>query len=190
MKILKKYRCEIEDSWRGSEGYVKQIPFYRGRLKKPVSVIHLTSKTWRNLRKATNKSEPCFLTGPKIVEGTQKYYYFYDDLVYESEVHLEPEDVKLIIESEQEKREETILRELKRVKAKAETEGRVRKAISNEVQVMVWNRDNGKCVQCGRNKNLEFDHIIPISQGGSNTARNLQLLCEKCNRSKGSKIGG
>lgn len=125
MKILKKYRCEIEDSWRGSEGYVKQIPFYRGRLKKPVSVIHLTSKTWRNLRKATNKSEPCFLTGPKIVEGTQKYYYFYDDLVYESEVHLEPENVKLIIESEQEKREETILRELKRVKAKAETEGRV-----------------------------------------------------------------
>ncbi|MFR1241781.1 MAG: HNH endonuclease [Butyricimonas faecihominis] len=28
-----------------------------------------------------------------------------------------------------------------------------------------------------------------MSKGGSNTARNLQLLCEKCNREKSNSIG-
>lgn len=60
--------------------------------------------------------------------------------------------------------------------------------IPSSVKDKVWNRDGGKCVKCGSQKNLEFDHIIPVSKGGSNTARNIQLLCEKCNRSKGSKI--
>jgi len=35
---------------------------------------------------------------------------------------------------------------------------------------------------------MEYDHIIPISKGGGNTDRNLQLLCEICNRKKGSTI--
>ncbi|HZX13435.1 MAG TPA: HNH endonuclease [Thermodesulfobacteriota bacterium] len=52
----------------------------------------------------------------------------------------------------------------------------------------VWNRDGGKCVKCGSQEKLEFDHIIPLSKGGSNTARNVQLLCETCNRSKGDSI--
>jgi 5-methylcytosine-specific restriction endonuclease McrA len=40
----------------------------------------------------------------------------------------------------------------------------------------------------GSQENLEFDHIIPLSQGGANTERNLQLLCEPCNRAKGAAI--
>ena len=61
--------------------------------------------------------------------------------------------------------------------------------IRQDVKDKVWNRDGGKCVQCGSNENLEFDHIIPFSKGGANTYRNLQLLCESCNRSKSDKIG-
>lgn len=64
-----------------------------------------------------------------------------------------------------------------------------REPIPQEVQDIVWNRDGGKCVKCGSQENLEFDHIIPFSKGGSNTARNLQLLCQKCNRSKSNIIG-
>jgi Holliday junction DNA helicase RuvB len=60
--------------------------------------------------------------------------------------------------------------------------------IPEKVRNRVWRRDGGKCVQCGSNKNLEFDHVIPLSKGGSNTTRNLQLLCEKCNREKYNKI--
>lgn len=61
--------------------------------------------------------------------------------------------------------------------------------ISQSVKDDVWNRDGGVCVQCGSNQNIEFDHIIPHSKGGSNTYRNIQLLCETCNRSKSDKIG-
>ena len=61
--------------------------------------------------------------------------------------------------------------------------------ISQDVKDKVWNRDGGKCVECGSNENLEFDHIIPHSKGGANTYRNIQLLCENCNRSKSNKIG-
>jgi hypothetical protein len=63
-----------------------------------------------------------------------------------------------------------------------------RTTIPKNVKMEVWQRDNGKCVQCGSNENLEYDHIIPFSRGGANTTRNLQLLCESCNRSKGAKI--
>lgn len=63
-----------------------------------------------------------------------------------------------------------------------------RETIRAAVKRSVWRRDEGKCVECGSNENLEFDHIIPVSKGGSNTERNLQLLCEPCNRNKGANI--
>ena len=57
-----------------------------------------------------------------------------------------------------------------------------------EVQREVWRRDQGRCVQCGSQLRLEFDHVIPVSRGGSNTVRNIQLLCESCNRAKSNNI--
>lgn len=72
----------------------------------------------------------------------------------------------------------------------ANTEGDTpARGISQKVKDLVWNRDGGQCVICGSNRNLEFDHIIPYSKGGSNTYRNIQLLCEPCNRRKSNKIG-
>lgn len=64
-----------------------------------------------------------------------------------------------------------------------------REPIPQNVQDRVWNRDGGKCVKCGSTERIEFDHIIPFSKGGTNTYRNLQILCQKCNRQKHNKIG-
>lgn len=63
-----------------------------------------------------------------------------------------------------------------------------RAAIPEDVRHAVWRRDQGRCVQCGSQENLEFDHVIPFSRGGATTERNLQLLCERCNREKSAAI--
>ena len=64
----------------------------------------------------------------------------------------------------------------------------IRMAISSEVRREVWRRDGGVCVKCGSRLNLEYDHIVPVSKGGSNTARNIELLCQACNRAKSASI--
>ena len=61
--------------------------------------------------------------------------------------------------------------------------------ISAEVRREVWRRDRGQCTECQSQERLEFDHIIPVALGGSNTARNIQLLCEVCNRKKAATLG-
>lgn len=53
-------------------------------------------------------------------------------------------------------------------------------AIPDDVQLAVWKRDRGRCVLCGSRENLGFDLLIPASRGGSNTARNVRVLCEQC----------
>ena len=63
-----------------------------------------------------------------------------------------------------------------------------RDAIPSAIRREVWRRDGGKCVKCGSRKNLEYDHIILVAEGGSNTARNIELLCEACNRAKSDLI--
>jgi hypothetical protein len=78
------------------------------------------------------------------------------------------------------------IRSLPKVAKPAAVRGR--EAIPENVRHEVWRRDGGKCVICGFQERLEFDHIIPLSKGGSNTARNLQLLCEHCNRKKRDSV--
>jgi len=67
-------------------------------------------------------------------------------------------------------------------------EGKPDRHVPSSVKLAVWRRDSGKCVECGSKEKLEYDHIIPVSKGGSNTERNIQLLCEKCNRKKSASI--
>jgi len=61
--------------------------------------------------------------------------------------------------------------------------------IPEDVKIYVWRRDEGECKKCSSREKLEYDHIIPVTKGGSNTARNIELLCEKCNREKSANIG-
>lgn len=45
-----------------------------------------------------------------------------------------------------------------------------------------------KCLGCGQFKQLEADHVVPLSVGGSNRIDNIQPLCRSCNAKKGKKI--
>ena len=43
-------------------------------------------------------------------------------------------------------------------------------------------------MRCGATFELQFDHIIPVSMGGSSTVENIELLCADCNRLKGATL--
>lgn len=41
------------------------------------------------------------------------------------------------------------------------------------------------CVKCGSTEEIEADHIVSRSEGGTSRVENYQPLCKKCNASKG-----
>lgn len=69
-----------------------------------------------------------------------------------------------------------------------------RALMTSKLREKIKNRDNYTCKNCGISERdekhllLEIDHIIPLSKGGITSEDNLQTLCWKCNRSKGSRI--
>lgn len=69
-----------------------------------------------------------------------------------------------------------------------------RALMTSSLREKIKTRDNFTCKICRlsiadeKNLLLEIDHIIPLAKGGITSEGNLQTLCWKCNRSKGSKI--
>lgn len=56
-------------------------------------------------------------------------------------------------------------------------------------RLMRIGRGSVVCVGCGSvdHASMQVDHITPKCRGGSNRLENLQLLCSKCNASKGAR---
>lgn len=65
---------------------------------------------------------------------------------------------------------------------------RNRIAIAKDIRTTVRERQGERCTYCGDETGpFEFDHIFPVSRGGSNAANNLTLACSVCNSSKRDK---
>lgn len=69
-----------------------------------------------------------------------------------------------------------------------------RALMTSKLRAKIKQRDNYTCQKCGLSTNdeknllLEIDHITPIAKGGMSIEENLQTLCWKCNRTKGTKV--
>lgn len=150
-----------------------------------------------------NENLPLALSSSKIIDVTTmsaklvwktdvtKYndkWIFQNCLYQVSGVSGSLEERALLIYDFLEKRRRKLARLQHQVSADVSATDNQRQRIPDEVRHEVWRRDEGKCSRCGSRTNIEYDHIVPVSLGGSNTARNIELLCEACNRSKGARI--
>jgi len=62
-----------------------------------------------------------------------------------------------------------------------------RKQLTFETMMRIVRRDNYRCQHCNKqleDNEVEFDHKIPVSKGGSSEEHNIRLTCFRCNRDK------
>lgn len=130
----------------------------------------------------------------KFYKGICEFYVFKNNLYYIfGDLGLYDSDEKALFVKEYYYKQSAKFENLQKQTRLFEKMGKMeiatsREPIPEEVRFAVWRRDEGKCVKCGSKEKLEFDHIIPVSKGGSNTERNLQILCENCNRTKSASV--
>lgn len=65
-----------------------------------------------------------------------------------------------------------------------------RKNLSKKIRFEVFKRDSFTCQYCGRmapDVVLEVDHIVPVTEGGTNDIMNLITSCHDCNSGKGKR---
>jgi 5-methylcytosine-specific restriction endonuclease McrA len=122
-----------------------------------------------------------------LIEAEGRQWWWYRDCFYWEDDGLGAQDVMaLVVERERRKQ-----RKLERAHAALHQERNGvprREPIPREVRLDVWRRDGGRCVECGSDFDLQYDHVIPFSMGGATAAENLQLLCAGCNRAKGAAL--
>jgi hypothetical protein len=121
-------------------------------------------------------------------DETRRTWWLFRDHFYWEDEGYEAREVKALILERVSRKDRRLQRALALMEQQEALVPPGRTPISDEVKIFVWNRDGGRCVKCGSAERLEFDHVIPVSLGGANTPRNLQLLCEPCNRGKGASI--
>ncbi|NYZ78708.1 HNH endonuclease [Candidatus Micrarchaeota archaeon] len=70
-----------------------------------------------------------------------------------------------------------------------ETKGK-RVKFSRTYEKTLYDKYKGRCAICRRETEFydgDIDHIKPLAKGGTNSPSNLQWLCHRCNKLKGSK---
>lgn len=120
-------------------------------------------------------------TGGRRLWWVGDAHYWDDEALTAEHVALEVWD--------RERRREHRFERLRAIRAREEIAvSASRERLAPEVRRFVWTRDNGRCVACGAEDDLQFDHVIPVARGGGNAAANIQILCGSCNRQKSDGI--
>jgi hypothetical protein len=58
------------------------------------------------------------------------------------------------------------------------------KEFSRRQKTKLLKRSGSRCEVCGSEDRLEFDHVIPVFNGGTNAIKNGQVLCADCHLAK------
>jgi hypothetical protein len=116
-----------------------------------------------------------------------KIYWYYEFKFYKDSDNLTANEVKALLITRKKLFRQRINRAIT-IAAVDNSPPVSRQAIPDDVKLLVWQRDEGKCAKCGSQTELQYDHIIPLSVGGASTETNLQILCGTCNRAKSASV--
>ena len=123
-----------------------------------------------------------------IARDGRRRTWMFEQRFYAEDDDLSADDVLALVRE----RERRVRRRLQRAHAMLAQDGDRavprRERASAEIRRAVFERDGGRCVQCGSRFEIQFDHVIPMRLGGATTAENLQVLCADCNRRKGASL--
>lgn len=119
--------------------------------------------------------------------GGRTLWWTADGLFWDED-GLDAEAVSLLTWDRRRRQEARLDRLRKMRESEAIAIGARRERIPDDVRLFVWHRDEGRCVRCASEHDLQFDHVIPVARGGGNAAANIQILCGACNRAKSDAI--
>jgi HNH endonuclease len=135
------------------------------------------------------RSEPVAL-----MERAGRCWWWYRDRFWWEDEGYEARDVVALV-ADRERRRRRRLDRAHAALAREQTPSRAepappprREPLPREVRLAVWQRDRGRCRECGSGFDLQYDHVIPLALGGASGVDNLQLLCGDCNRAKGASL--
>ena len=124
----------------------------------------------------------------RLVCDASRCTWVFEGRFYSADDDLAADDVLALVRE----RERRARRRLERAHATLAQDGAGaaprRERIPAEVRQVVFERDGGRCVECGSDFDIQYDHVIPFSMGGASTVANLQVLCAGCNRHKGATL--
>ena len=127
---------------------------------------------------------------PKLVAriSDRRYWHFQNRFYWEND-GLNADEVYAVITTREQRKRQQIDRAQAMVAMGSVPRGTARRGkIPDDVKQYIWTRDSGQCQSCWSTEELQYDHIIPVSKGGSSSVENLQILCGPCNRSKAAGL--
>jgi hypothetical protein len=108
-----------------------------------------------------------------VARADQRQWWWWENEFYWESADCRPEDVAALLAMLERADEQGIAWEL---------DARLAEPIPEDVKRVVYERDGGRCLACGSDQLIQYDHVVPWSMGGDNEIQNLRLLCAGCNR--------
>lgn len=127
----------------------------------------------------------------QVVRSGSRVWWWFEDAFYWESGGYSPRDVLALVRDRQRRAAQRLdrARTLLNVDEGLQERPRgQRQPIPREVRRAVFERDGGRCVECGSDFDLQYDHVIPVVLGGATRVDNLQLLCGTCNRDKSADL--